>query len=219
MRDYWRARAEQHVHDSYAGVPLSKFPEDLRVYEHLLWLDAPDTIIELGTQWGGSALWFRDRLAAMHAYGRIDRAPTVISVDIAQQGPRRSLERSGHAAGIVLVEGDLLDAAVAEHVATLTGERCFVVEDSAHTYETTSAALEHYARFVPPGGFMVVEDGCVDDEQLRLPDWPRGVQPAVSAWLRSAAGAQFQVRRELELYGVTCHPAGFLQRRRDEVSA
>lgn len=31
----------------------------------------------------------------------------------------------------------------------------------------------------------------------------------------NAAGAAFEVRRELELYGVTCHQSGFLQRRRD----
>ena len=213
MRHYWRGRAEQHVRDSYAGVPLSKFPEDLRVYEHLLWLDAPDTVIEIGTQWGGSALWFRDRLAALRAYGRIAREPTVISVDLAQDVSRRTIAQAGNTAHITLVEGDVADPEVAEHVAGLIGERCFVVEDSAHTYETTRAALQHYARFVPAGGFMVVEDGCVDDERLRLAGWPRGVLPALNAWLATAAGAAFTVRRDLELYGVTCHPSGYLQRR------
>lgn len=213
MRDYWRGRALQHLHDSYAGVPMSKFPEDLRVYEHLLWLDLPDTVVELGTQWGGSALWFRDRLAAIRAYGRIVREPTVVTVDISQLGPRHKLEECGNAAGITLVEGDLTDPRVAERVGSLIGERCLLVEDSAHTEETTRAALELYAGFVPPDGFMVIEDGCVDDEELRFADWPRGVRPALDAWLQSPGGAGFEVRRDLELYGVTCHPSGFLQRR------
>ena len=42
LRDYWAARAHQHTHDRYLGIKLSKFPEDLRVYEHLLWVAAPD---------------------------------------------------------------------------------------------------------------------------------------------------------------------------------
>lgn len=213
LRSYWLERAGQHVHDSYAGVPMSKFPEDLRVYEHLLWLDRPDTVIELGTQWGGSALWFRDRLTTMRAYGRIAGSPTVVTVDISQAGSRRMLEECGNTAGIELIEGDLGDPEVGGRVASLIGDRCLVVEDSAHTYETTRAALENYARFVSPGGFMVIEDGCVDDENLRLPDWPRGVRPALDAWLEGPSGAEFTVRRDLELYGVTCHPSGFLQRR------
>lgn len=213
LRDYWRARAEQHVQDRYAGVALTKFPEDLRVYEHLLWLDGPDTVLELGTQSGGSALWFRDRLAALHAYGRIDREPTVVSVDIDQTAAQANLRRCGNATGIALVEGDLADPGVIEQVASLVGARCLVVEDSAHTLETTRAALEGYSRFVATGGFMVVEDGCVDDEELRMEHWPRGVLPALDAWLGTPAGAEFAVRRDLELYGVTCHPSGFLQRR------
>ena len=183
LRDYWRARAEQHVQDSYAGVAMTKFPEDLRVYEHLLWLDGPDTLIEIGTQSGGSALWFRDRLAVMCAYGRIAREPVVVSIDIDQRAARRALDGCGNSAGITLVEGDVADAAVAEHVGSLIGERCLVVEDSAHTYASTSAALRNYARFVPAAGFMVVEDGCIDDEQLRLEHWPRGVIPALEDWL------------------------------------
>jgi len=29
LRDYWFGRLYQHVLDSYAGLPLAKFPEDL----------------------------------------------------------------------------------------------------------------------------------------------------------------------------------------------
>jgi cephalosporin hydroxylase len=217
MRDYWLARAEQHTQDSYAGVPLSKYPEDLRVYEHLLWSDAPDTVIELGTQAGGSALWFRDRLSALARYGRIDRPPSVISLDLAQGWARENLARvdPGYEAEISLLEADVRDADTVERVRALVAEgaRCLVVEDSAHEYDTTLAALAGFARFVPSGGYFIVEDGCVDVEALRLHDtWPRGVLPALHDWLGTAEGRDFTVRRDLELYGVSCHPEGFLQR-------
>jgi cephalosporin hydroxylase len=218
LLSYWRARVAQHTQDSYAGVTLSKFPEDLRVYEHLLWLQAPDTVIEIGTQFGASALWFRDRLRALRAYGRISREPRVVTLDIDQSRAREALAGAdpGFTREIALVEGDVRDPAVADEVAGLVGEsaRCLVVEDSAHTHETTMAALSGFSRFVPPGGFFVVEDGCVDVEVMRIDEaWPRGVLPALDDWLRTPAGAEFAVRRDLELYGMSCHPRGFLQRR------
>jgi cephalosporin hydroxylase len=119
---------------------------------------------------------------------------------------------------ICLVAADLCDEHLPVRVAELLPEtaRCFVVEDSAHVYGTTMAALRGFARFVSPGGFMVVEDGCVDIESMRLnADWPRGVLPAVADWLAGPLGRDFVARRDLELYGVTCHPGGLLQRRRD----
>jgi cephalosporin hydroxylase len=212
LREYWLARVAQHTQDSYAGVPLSKFPEDLRVYEHLVWESRADTVIEIGTQAGGSALWFRDRLLASQRYGRIGRAPRVISVDVAHDSAREHLGRTW-AEGIELVTGDVRDTAVVDAVAPLVGDRCLVIEDSAHEYDTTYAALAGFARFVPPQGFFVVEDGCVDVEPLRLdPTWPRGVLRALHEWLETEQGAGFRVRRDLELYGVSCHPEGFLQR-------
>jgi cephalosporin hydroxylase len=217
LREYWLARASQHTQDSYAGVPLSKFPEDLRTYEHLLWQDTADTVVEIGTQAGGSALWFRDRLLANQRYGRIARDPRVISVDVSQESAREELDRADRdwARTISLVEGDVRDRATVEAVARLVapGSRCFVIEDSAHEYDTTLAALNAFAQFVPPGGFLIVEDGCVDVEALRLdPEWPRGVLPALHEWLKSPPGREFRSRRDLELYGVSCHPEGFLQR-------
>jgi cephalosporin hydroxylase len=217
LRDLWIARASQHTQDSYAGVQLSKFPEDLRTYEHLLWEAAPDTVIEIGTHAGGSALWFRDRLRLLAAYGRIDREPLVVSVDVTQDQARAELERvdPNYASGIALVEADVRTPEAVEAVAERLGPgaRCFVVEDSAHEYDTTLAALTGFARFVPMSGFFVVEDGCVDVEELRVTDtWPRGVLPALHDWLKTADGKAFQVRTDLELYGLSCHPGGFLQR-------
>jgi cephalosporin hydroxylase len=212
LRDYWQARAQQHTFDTYAGLRLCKFPEDLRVYEHLLWLAAPDTVVELGVFAGGSTLWFRDRLQALAGYGRLTRPPRVIGVDSDLAAARDAISRSINSSGVVLIEGALEDPTTAARVAAQAGDRCMVVEDSAHTFETTTAALHGYARLVPPGGFMVVEDAAVDDDALRLDEWPRGVRPAIDAWLRTSEGRDFTVRRDLELYGVTSNPGGILQR-------
>jgi cephalosporin hydroxylase len=214
LRDYWRARVQQVFGDLYAGVPIWKFPEDLRVYEHLLWLDAPEVVVELGTYAGGSTLWFRDRLHALVRYGRVS-SPEVIAVDLNIAPTRDALTRVDPTwtSNITLLEGDVRDPALARWVReAVAGRRCFIVEDTAHTEETTRAALDLYAPLIRPNGFMVVEDGCVDDDELRLDGWPRGVLPALEAWLRTPAGGAFSVRRELELYGVTTSPSGILQR-------
>jgi cephalosporin hydroxylase len=173
--------------------------------------------VEIGTQWGASALWFRDRLRTIRSYGRIDRDPLVVTVDVVEGGARDCLSMADpdYAAEIKLVEGDVRDPATAAAVRELVGARSniFVIEDSAHVYDTTRASLEAFAPLVPVGGFMVVEDGCVDVEALRINEhWPRGVLPALREWLAGDVGQGFAVRRDLELYGVSCHPHGFLQR-------
>jgi hypothetical protein len=43
-------------------------------------------------------------------------------------------------------------------------------------------------------------------------DWPRGVLPAVADWLGGDTGSEFRQRKDLELYGLSCHPGGYLQR-------
>ena len=217
LGDYVLRRLQQHTVDSYAGIQMAKLPEDLRVYEHLLWLADPDVVVELGTLFGGMTLWLRDRL---HAFARYRRRPParVIGVDLDTERTRECLSAvdPGYAADIELIAGDITDpglpARVGAHVPP--GARCLVIEDSAHTYESTLASLRGFSRFVPVGGFLVVEDGVVDVEPLRVsPSWPRGVLAALAEWL-GAEGADFVSRSDLELYGVSCHPRGYLQRRR-----
>lgn len=216
VRDYWLKRVAQHTGDSYAGLGMSKFPEDLRVYEHLLWMSRATAVIEIGAYLGGSALWFRDRLAA---YARYRPGPPVrvvsIDIDVAAAQQNLAAVDPHFSESIALVEAGVDEPSLASRVAELLPRdaRCLVVEDSAPVYETTFTSLTTFARFVPPGGYFVVEDGCVDIEAMRLSsDWPRGVLPALRDWLKTPEARGFRVRRELELYGLSCHPEGFLQR-------
>ena len=169
VQTLWSERVIQHLLDSYAGLPLLKFPEDLRVYEHLLWETRSNVVIELGSHSGGSALWFRDRLRTLESYGRI-RDPRVISVDVDIQVAQEAVGRIDPNFDLLtLLEANVLDESlpglVERHLPA--DAVCLVVEDSAHTRETTTAALRGFSRFVRPGGFFVVEDGCVDVEEMR----------------------------------------------------
>ena len=218
LREFWFERLDRHFHDTYMGLRMQKFPEDLRLYELLLWDMRADFVVELGADEGASALWFRDRLAAMARVGRI-KDFHVITVDIETHRTRPGLEAvdPDYARDITLIQGDVLDPELPARVRTLVrpGARCFVIEDSAHVHATSFAALRGFADFVPVGGWFVVEDGCVDVDALRpSDDWPRGVQPAINEWLASPEGAGFSQHRDAELYGITCHPGGFLQRER-----
>jgi cephalosporin hydroxylase len=243
VTEYTRDRLRQHTYDSYVGVSLSKFPEDLRAYEHLLWFSDATIVIELGVQFGGSSLWFRDRLKTfahyrqgvprppaapaglrerLGAYARsrssppVRPQPLVIGIDIDVSQARANLEQADPAYEdeITLIEASVADPALPDRVAQLIppGARCLVTEDSAHVYETTIASLRGFSRFVPINGFFVVEDGTVDIEELRIhPRSPRGVLPAINDWLEHE-GVDFTVRSDMQLYGVTAHPGGFLER-------
>jgi cephalosporin hydroxylase len=215
-KDYWDDRVRQHTQDSYVGVGFAKFPEDLRTYEHIMWSQRPNFVIEIGTSFGGSALWFRDRLRWLETYGRIGSGQ-VISIDLEVEAARASIaDADPHfEETITLLAGDVRDPALPDAVARHlpSGARCLVVEDSAHEYDTTMAALVGFARFVPSRGFFVVEDGYVDIEDRRIaPELPRGVLPAVHDWLKTREGRRFTVDRAAEIYGVTSHPQGFLRR-------
>ncbi len=60
---------------TYKDIEMIKNPFDLALYMQLIWQEKPATILEVGSNKGGSALWFADQ---MSAYGL---KPNVISID------------------------------------------------------------------------------------------------------------------------------------------
>jgi len=202
------------MNETYMGIPLVKFPEDLMSYVHLLWKAMPNTVIELGCHAGGGALWFRDQLLLLRHYGLV-QSIRVISIDITTERAKQELQKldPGYTETITLVEGSVLDPDLSKRIEKmLTPDSIpFIVEDSAHVYDTTLASLNGFSRFVRPGGFFVVEDTNVDIENMRMPDWPRGAGLATKDWL--AQHPEFETWTEFERYGITCHPGSTLRRK------
>ena len=217
---FWRSRVELHGRDAYAGVRMSKFPEDLRTYETILWERAPQVVVELGVQYGGSTLWLRDRLFDFQRY-RSGPAPMVIAVDIDLSEARKSFDDlpPEGTAGIELLEGDIRDDHLLAKIRAMvpSDTEVLVIEDAQHDATTTLAALRGLAPLVRAGGYYMVEDTCVDVETLRVnPEWPRGCGAALNEWLADdPLGRRFRRRPDLQPYGLTCHPGGLVQRLQD----
>ena len=83
---------------TYKGHPCWKDPFDLALYSMLLWREKRKTIIEIGSAFGGSGLWFRDMQVAMEI-----RPCVVISID---QNPPHS-----EISGLGFLKGDAHDLA------------------------------------------------------------------------------------------------------------
>jgi cephalosporin hydroxylase len=152
---------------------------------------------------------------------RTGPAPRVIGVDVDLEPARQSYADlpPEAVAGIELIEGDIASPDVVERVLSLTtpDAEVFVIEDAKHDAATTTAALRALAPLIRAGGYLMVEDTCVDYESLRVDAaWPRGCATALAQWLdEDPLGHRFRRRADPQAYGLTCHPGGLVQRLAD----
>lgn len=190
----------------YRGIRCVKFPTELALYTLLISKLRPRTIIEIGTQEGGGALWMADQMRTFGIDGR------VISIDKNPPSPFYEKER----ADIVLLRGDagrLEDCLSSDFLASLP-RPWLVVEDSSHRYIYTIAALRFFDRKMQPGEYIVVEDGLVSD-MGRSDEFQGGPGRAISEFL-AEAGDRYEIDAELcDFFGhnVTSNPNGYLIRK------
>ena len=113
----------------YRGLPMLKNPFDLALYTMLLERVQPATLIEIGTNAGGSALWFADQRSGMR----------VLSIDLE---PPESVSHPSvrFLRGDARRLGDVLTPDVMQSLA----RPLLVVEDSSHFAGTTAAVLDFF---------------------------------------------------------------------------
>ena len=136
----------------YRGIACWKDPFDLAIMARLLWDAKPRTIIEIGTNDGGSALWFADQLKSFGIDGMVH------SVDI---NPIAHVRQDN----VKFYKGDvrnLADTFPAEWIAQQP-RPILVNEDSVHDAETSLAALRWFASFAAVGEYIIIEDGCTNE--------------------------------------------------------
>ncbi|WP_211371845.1 CmcI family methyltransferase [Marilutibacter maris] len=189
----------------YRGVPFFKSPFDIGLYLQLLGRLAPRTVIEIGTKFGGSVLWFADMLTAQGV-----EDPRVVSVDI---NPQSRVEDPR----IRFLHGDAgrLGEVLAPELLRACPHPWLVVEDSSHFYEHSLAALEFFDAHLLGGDYIVVEDGIVDGlsgEHYRR--YRNGPNRAVADFLATRGDAYVIDEALCDLYGhnATYNPNGWLRR-------
>lgn len=184
----------------WLGGPIWQYPLDAWLLQEMIGRLKPDLVVETGTYRGGSAFFLASLMDTM-GVGR------VVSIDIDARGtiphPRATY-----------LAGSSTDADIVAEVTRLAGapgvDQVLVILDSDHRAEHVLSEMELYAPIVPVGGYLHVQDGCVDELPLYRGHLPG---PAVAARKFLAQNPGFVRDLDVETrYLMTAHPWGWLRR-------
>ena len=137
-----------HHKVKYKGIPLIKCPFDYVIMQMIIFEVKPDLIIEIGTNRGGSALYFADLLNTI-GKGEIHTIDVqdIVFAEV-KDHPRIKFFNDGY-------EGYNL-----EHSKVF--ENILVVEDASHMYEDVKETINKFKSLVKKDSYFIVEDGILD---------------------------------------------------------
>ena len=141
---------------TWKGTTVIKYASDLILYAEIIYANQPDFIVEAGTAYGGSALFFADML---NIFGN----GKVITIDTRNRITKR------HPDAEYLI-GSSTDPKIVQKVKELThSNSVMVILDSDHSFEHVKAELSIYKDITTPNQFMTVEDCYVRHERISGP--------------------------------------------------
>jgi cephalosporin hydroxylase/predicted SAM-dependent methyltransferase len=156
---------------TYRGVSLPKNPFDLGLYPLLMSKLKPRTILEIGSNAGGSALWMGDLCDAMGLDCHIHSLDIVKVKDVKHKR-------------VTFYEGDgrNLGPTWTEKLLAKLPRPWLVIEDADHSYETSSSALAFFDPLLTADDVLVIEDGIISDLS-QLPEGTSGPHKALRQFL------------------------------------
>ena len=213
------AANEGWYRQSWLGVPIWQLPEDLMLLQRIVAGIRPALIVETGTKYGGSALYFASLLELLDL-----RESQVITVDICETDEARTLLADHRLARYVQhrLVGSSLDpqvlACVTAAVAAAAGP-VLVFLDDWHGGDHVLAELQAFAPFVGLDGMMVVADTSFAD-LAGTPVAPfrsllySNPRTAIAKFLNSTN--DFEITSEFVVGGLSNFSDGLLRRRRPQ---
>ena len=172
----------------WLGVPIIQMPEDLIIFQEIVYKTQPDLIIETGVARAGSIIFWASIQRLCGITGK------VLGVDIdIRQHARSAINDSNFKDEISLIEGSSIEDEVVDQVKKIVSrhKRIMVVLDSNHTHEHVLSELEIYSKFVTKDCFLLVLDTVIDDLQVDpTRPWGPGSSPksAVKEFMLKTSG-------------------------------
>jgi cephalosporin hydroxylase len=187
---------------TYKGIPTLKNPFDWALYPKLLWEARPKTIIEVGSNQGGSAAWLAD---TMRTYGF---ACQIHSIDI-NRVPLQLPDVTFHQG-----DANLLEQSFSPDFMRSLGRPLLVIEDSSHRMDASLSVLNFFHDWLDSGENIIIEDGIITAMGDALM-YGGGPLAAVERFLESHA-SEYEINTHYcDWFGqnVTWNVNGFLRRR------
>jgi cephalosporin hydroxylase len=173
----WYYNTAVWMKTTWAGVKCWKSVSDMWNYQEILFELKPSLVVEFGTAYGGSALFFAD---VMRRVG-LGAPFKVVSVDIyhgrVDQAARQDPD-------ILLIESRSTVPAVAERIRCLRNEfpgTVFAILDSDHSMNHVLAEMKLLRPLLAAGDYLVVEDSQLNGHPAH-PGWGPGPFEAIEAY-------------------------------------
>ncbi len=208
--------SSRYARASWLGVQNQQDPSDAHLIQELIWQIKPDLIIDLGTNTGGSAMFFASIMNYYNKNGKI------LTIDA------KSFDKNWYAGKslcktcvnpnntflwqnyVTFFKGfttdDLTVKVVKEFVKNAS--KVFISVDASHEPIQVYNDMNTYSKYVTIGSYMVIQDTKLDRiwRQFKIP-----INAYIDKFLQE--NSNFVMDRDLELlYFYTQHPKGYLKR-------
>lgn len=188
---------------SWLGIPIWKLPFDAFIIQEIICRVKPDYIIETGTNFGGSSVFYASILELI-GHG------TVVTIDKEDKFKTNELTEYLASRRIMRILGDSIDESSIKMVRSYIGQGLtMVILDSWHTKEHVLKELHLYSSFVSVGSYVIVEDTHVSGHPIRW-KWGEGPYEAVKEFLQH--NSTFEIDKTCEKLGMTFNPCGYLKK-------
>ena len=210
----------------FMGVRTMQNPMDLWVIQEIITEVQPEIVIECGTAYGGSALYYASILNGIRDDFKvftIDIEPDVEHGLKAIDSPeiKRKAEQLFDDR-IEVIESDSLAPQLLEKLsAECDGKRTLVILDSCHNTKHVLHELNAYSKFISDGSYIIVQDTIIDQKEAWIQTHAQcegyessaGPAKAVESFLQTSSG--FEIDKSKEIYLFTFCPSGFLKKVRN----
>jgi cephalosporin hydroxylase len=189
----------------WLGIPTLKSVSDMWNYQEIIFERRPSLIIEFGTRFGGSALFFSSIM------GSIGHSFRVLSVDISHAD---ASDRTKADKNIELLELSSSDHRVAVRIAELRKNfpgPVFAILDSDHSKQHVLNEMNLLRPLLMPGDYLIVEDSNINGHPV-LGSFGPGPYEAMEEYFRSYPNDYIRDVKAEGKFGFTFAPKGFLVR-------
>jgi cephalosporin hydroxylase len=211
VEDYhkWWYRSGTWVRTYWRGVVCHKSPADQWNYQEILHELKPALILELGTRFGGSALFFSDVMRTVHRAGTPYR---ILTVDIFRSDIDKQVFVEPH---VEVLTAPSASARMANRVRELRQQLpgpMFVIHDADHGMDNVTLELQMVAPLLQKGDYVIVEDTNLDGhEHAVAPGWGPSPYDAIVQFMAMNRGLFDRDLEREKKWGFSQAMNGFLR--------